>query len=124
MKARTRGKGNPMPSRRARSDSFRDFVLDQLSVLGDVECRAMFGGHGLYRGEAFFGIGFRGRLYFRTDEATRLSYLERGMKPFRPSATQKLGSYFEVPADVLEDTGTLERWADAAVRTRRGGARR
>ncbi len=81
----------------------------------------MFGGHGLYSGGAFFAIIFRGRLYLRTDEATRGAYLERGMKPFRPSATQKLGSYYEVPPEVLEDALALERWAKAAVRTKRGG---
>ena len=84
----------------------------------------MFGGHGLYSGETFFGIMFRGRLYFRTDEATRFAYAERGMKRFRPSATQTLGSYYEVPPGVLEDARELERWAEAAVRARRGGPRR
>ena len=38
--------------------SFRDFVLDQLAELGEVHCRAMFGGHGLYHGETFFAIKF------------------------------------------------------------------
>lgn len=104
--------------------SFRDFVLDQFAGVGDVECRAMFGGHGLYRGEAFFGIIFRGRLYFRTDEASRASYLERGMRPFRPNARQTLGTYYEVPLEVLENTRELERWAVAAVRTQRGGPKR
>jgi TfoX/Sxy family transcriptional regulator of competence genes len=28
--------------------SFKDFVLDQLQHLDDIECRAMFGGYGLY----------------------------------------------------------------------------
>lgn len=101
--------------------SFRDFVLDQLAGAGDVECQAMFGGHGLYRGGRFFGILLRGRLYFRTDAATRASYVERGMKPFRPNAKQTLASYYEVPPDVLEDPRVLERWAEVAVRTQRGG---
>lgn len=80
----------------------------------------MFGGHGLYGGEVFFGIILRGRLYFRTDEASRASYVERGMKPFRPNVAQSLGSYYEVPLEVLEDPRALERWAEAAVRTQRG----
>jgi len=107
--------------RRDSSASFRDFVLDQLTGLGEVECRAMFGGHGLYSGGTFFAIIFRGRLYFRTNEATRDAYLGHGMKRFRPSAKQTLGSYYEVPPEVLEDAGELERWAEAAVRAKRGG---
>ena len=80
----------------------------------------MFGGHGLYGAATFFGIIFRGRLYFRTDETTRGAYLAHGMEPFRPSPTQKLGTYYEVPPEILEDSGALERWAKAALRTRRG----
>ncbi len=34
-------------------DSFITFVLDQLGDLDEVDCRAMFGGHGLYLGDAF-----------------------------------------------------------------------
>ncbi|MDC4224262.1 MAG: TfoX/Sxy family protein [Candidatus Manganitrophus sp.] len=47
-------------------------------------------GHGLYRGESFFGILYKGRLYFKTDDASRSDYIEMGMKPFRPSAKQTL----------------------------------
>jgi DNA transformation protein len=45
--------------------SFKDFVLDQLQGVPDLECRSMFGGHGLYQEETFFGIVFKGRLYFK-----------------------------------------------------------
>lgn len=102
----------------ARDDSFRDYVLEQL---GDgVECRAMFGGHGLYRDGAFFAILFKGRFYLRTSPRTRKEFVERGMKPFRPNARQTLKSYYEVPADVVEDRGLLRRWADRARLTAPG----
>ena len=39
-----------------KQDGFRDFVLDQLNELPGLTHRAMFGGYGLYRREAFFGI--------------------------------------------------------------------
>ncbi len=51
--------------------SFLAFVLDQLGGSSGIESRAMFGGHGLYRHGTFFATVFRGRLYFRTSEATR-----------------------------------------------------
>jgi len=50
------------------ADSFKDFIVDQLSDLEDLECRAMFGGYGLYQDDIFFGILYKGRLYFKTDE--------------------------------------------------------
>jgi len=98
-----------------KSDSFVDYVLDQLHEVGTVQCRPMFGGFGLYARGKFFGIIFKGRLYFKTSEATRASYASRGMKPFRPGKNQELKSYYEVPADVVENAGELARWAAEAI---------
>jgi len=75
----------------------------------------MFGGHGLYCGSTFFGIIFKGRLYLKTDPESRGSYQRAGMKPFCPNATQTLTSYYEVPADVLEDAEELRCWVAHAV---------
>ena len=102
----------------SKDDSFRDFVLDQLSGLEDVEARRMFGGFGLYQDETFFGIVHRGRLYFKVDESTVGEYRKRKMKPFRPNARQTLKSYFQVPVDIMEDAGQLCEWAMKAVRCR------
>ena len=99
-----------------KTDSFKDFVLDQLSDLRGVTCRAMFGGYGLYRGNVFFGIIHKSRLYFKTDDRTRSAYLETGMKPFRPNRKQTLKTYYEVPVDVMEDAGQLVAWAGQAAR--------
>src|SRR5437867_8432230 len=87
----------------ARNDSFKNFVLDQLRDLRGVTCRAMFGGFGLYQGAVFFGIIHKGRLFFKTDERTKLMYVKKGMKPFRPNAKQTLKTYYEVPVDLIED---------------------
>jgi DNA transformation protein len=98
-------------------DTYRDFVLDQLAPLaGALECRKMFGGCGLSLGGSFFGILYRGRLYFRADPASRAEYEKRGMRPFRPNARQTLRSYFEVPVDVVEDADQLVSWARRAAR--------
>lgn len=102
---------------RRKEDSFRDFVLDQLRPLGGIACRSMFGGHGLYLRADFFGIVYDGRLYFKTDEATREKYAGRGMGPFRPSEKQVLKNYCEVPEEILEDGEELCSWArEAAAR--------
>ena len=98
-----------------KDNSLKDFVLDQLRELGGLESRAMFGGFGLYTGGKIFGILLQGRLYFKTSDATRAAYVERGLQPFRPSVKQRLNSYYEVPADVIEDAAQLERWARGAV---------
>ena len=97
------------------SDSFVAFVLEQLSDLDALGCRAMFGGHGLYCGRTFFGILHGGRVYFRTDDTTVGDYTRHGMRPFRPNDRQLLKTYYEVPADVLEDRAEVLRWAEAAA---------
>ena len=94
--------------------SFKDFVLDQLHGLPDLECRSMFGGHGLYQGESFFGIVFKGRLYFKTDKKSAVPYLKVGMKPFRPNEKQTLKNYYEVPVDIIEHRDRLKSWAREA----------
>ena len=98
-----------------RDVEFKVFVEDQLGGWRGVVCRPMFGGYGLYHGRTFFGIIFRGRLYFKTREATRGRYQQAGMKPFRPRAMQTLKNYYEVPADVLEAPETLVAWAQEAL---------
>jgi len=97
-------------------DSFKDFVLDQLQQLEDVEARQMFGGYGLYRDETFFGIVHEGRLYFKTDGTTLGEYRKRKMKPFRPNAKQTLKSYYQVPAEIIEDVDRIAEWAWQAIR--------
>jgi DNA transformation protein and related proteins len=101
----------------APDNTFKEFVLDQLSALPDVRARAMFGGHGFYAGDRFFGILFEGRLYFKVDEASRSFYEKRGMPPFtyekaRQTMTMR---YYEVPAEVIESRQELIEWAKRAI---------
>ena len=98
-------------------ESFKQFVLDQLDALPQVRLRAMFGGHGLYQADRFFGILMDGRLYFKTDEQTRAAYLERGRRPFIYEKTRRITTrnYFEVPPEVLENREELVLWASRAV---------
>ena len=94
-----------------KTDSFVEFVLDQLSDVGGVTCRGMFGGHGLYRKGKFFAIIHKGKLYFKTDEKSRNTYIEKGMKPFAPNKKQTLKNYYEVPADLIDDPELLGGYA-------------
>lgn len=98
-----------------KTDTFREFVLDQLATLRGVRSIAMFGGTGLYCGARFFGILFRNRLYFKVSAKSRTDYEAKGMKPFRPSSKQTLTSFYEVPVDILEEAETLVDWATTAV---------
>jgi DNA transformation protein len=99
------------------NDSFKEFVLDQLSVLPDVRAKAMFGAHGLYSDDHFFGILDEGRLFFKTDAASQAEYTARGMAPFTYESRGKVMtmSYHEVPPEVLEQPQELVEWARKAI---------
>ena len=103
-------------------DSFKEFVLDQLSALPDVRARAMFGAHGLYSGESFFGILDEGRLFFKTDAQSQADYTMRGMGPFTYEMKGRVMtmSYHEVPPDVLENREELVAWAHRAIQIAAG----
>jgi|SRR5690242_16656126 len=98
--------------------SFKDYVLEQLAEARGLKVRPMFGGHGLYIGQSFFGIVHKGSLYMRTDEASRLDYVKAGSRPFNPKGEVELHRYYEVPAHVLEDSEELVAWAKRASKTR------
>jgi DNA transformation protein len=98
------------------TDSFRDFVLEQLATLDGLRYRRMFGGYGLYCGEAFFGIVYDGRLFFKTHPDTVPEYMEYHAAVFAPNEKQTLKHYREVPADILEDSERLRLWARCAAR--------
>jgi DNA transformation protein and related proteins len=93
-----------------------DRLLARLSGLGDVSCRPLFGGHGIYWRCTIFGIFFRDRLFLKVDDRSRGDYLARGMGPFRPNDRQTLKSYHEVPPGVLADPEALLSWAKEAIR--------
>ena len=98
-----------------KDESFKDFILDQLSEIDSVEARRMFGGYGLYQDETFFGIVHKGKLFFKIDETSVVEYRKRKMKPFRPNGKQTLKSYYQVPVEIIEDADELREWAVKAV---------
>ena len=99
-------------------DTFKEFVLDQLSTLSELRAKAMFGGYGLYSGERFFAILFDGRLYFKVDKTNRAAYLDRDAKPFtyiiKDGRTLAM-TYYEVPPEILEDSKELIGWATRSI---------
>src|ERR1700687_1932035 len=92
---------------------FLSFVLDQLAGLGSVIPRRMFGGVGLYHEERFFGLIAADTLYLKVDDSNRGDYEARGMGRFRPypNKPQLSMTYYEVPADTLEDAEECIAWA-------------
>src|SRR5256886_14708612 len=99
------------------SSEYLDYVHDQLSGLGGVSSRRMFGGAGLYCDEFFFALIDDDTLYLRVDDANRADFTARGMGQFRPypDSPQLSMSYYETPVAVLEDAAALVAWARRSV---------
>ncbi|KPL17766.1 MAG: competence protein TfoX [candidate division Zixibacteria bacterium SM23_81] len=95
------------------SQSYRQYVLDQLQALGGVTARSMFGGAGLYRDGLIFGILANDTLYFKVDDSNLPDYKAADMGPFCPYGTAM--PYYQVPIAVLEDPETLRVWAEKAL---------
>lgn len=96
-------------------DTFIEFVCDQLEPIDGIVHRSMFGGYGLYCGSVFFGIAYRGRLYLKTDDATRPKFEEWGSEPFQPNSKQRLRSYYEVPEEMIDQPEELVPLAEEAI---------
>ena len=107
-------------------NSCKEFVLDQLCALPDLRAKAMFGAHGLYQGERFFGILDEGRLFFKVSDASKAAYIGRGMGPFTYESRGKTLTmgYYEVPLEVVEKAPDLVEWARQAVQIAATGARK
>jgi len=97
------------------SESYRDFVLEQLGRVLPVSARSMFGGVGIYAGKLFFALIADDRLYFKVNDATRPEFERLGMEPFRPFGDDSAMGYYELPADVLEDVNQLADWMKRSI---------
>jgi DNA transformation protein len=96
---------------------YLQYVLEQLAGLGGVTPRRMFGAVGLYHEERFFGLISRDTLYFKVNDSNRGDYESRGMHRFRPFPDKPDWSmtYYEVPADTLEDADECMAWAQKSL---------
>lgn len=98
-------------------DEFVDHVLDMLTTLGAVRARAMFGGWGVYLDDVMFGLIAGDTLYFKVDNSNRGEFEAAGSSPFVYTGKNRpiTMSYYEAPADALEDRDALQALARGAV---------
>lgn len=98
--------------------SFREFVAESLAVVGPVTIRSMFGGAGVYRDGAMFGLIADDTLYFKVDDATRPRFEAEGSGPFTymtRNGSNTIATYWRVPERLFEDADELAQWAGDAI---------
>jgi DNA transformation protein len=99
------------------SNDFIEYVIEQLAPFARVTSRRMFGGAGLYADGLFFALIASDSLYFKVDDSNRADYEARGCKPFVPfpEKPELSMNYYDVPAELLDDSEELCRWARKSV---------
>lgn len=99
--------------------SFHDYVItDLLWSISNLTSRQMFNGYGLYQDDVMFGLIAKSTLYFKVDEQNQARFVQHDSQPFtyrRKDGSSAVLSFWEVPADILEDRITLEEWTEAAI---------
>jgi DNA transformation protein len=93
-----------------------------LTPLGAFRSRPMFGGHGLYLDDLFFGLIAYDRLYLKADEGTRSDFVKARSKPFSFESARKglvVTSFWQCPGAALENTHKLHSWIGKAVEAAR-----
>lgn len=101
-----------MPSDKPVCDDF----TAQLTPMGPVTGRSMFGGFGLFMDGVMFGLVACDELYFKVDDGNRGDYEACGSQPFTYQGKSKPVemSYWKAPERVLADGAILIAWAENA----------
>ena len=105
------------------SDSFAEFLREQLAPLGHVTMRHMFGKTGVFCDGLMLGMVTDNMLYFRVDDGNRDAFKEAEVAP--PLNYRKQGStidlsFWRAPERLFDEPDELVSWARIAL----GAARR
>src|SRR5262245_44027950 len=100
------------------SSNYREGIEDRLgAVVPALKLKAMFGGVGVYSGAAFFALLDNDTLYFKVNDSNRGDFEAAGTGPFRPFPDKPdyVMQYYEVPAQILDNSKFLREWAAKAI---------
>ena len=100
------------------SDGFAEFLREQLSPLGRLTMRRMFGKTGVFCDGLMFGMITEDTLYVRVDDHNKAVFKEAEAAP--PLNYEKKGrtidlSFWRVPERLLDEPDELILWARAAL---------
>jgi DNA transformation protein len=104
------------------SDSFADFLREQLGPLGPVTMRRMFGKTGVFCDGVMIGMVRDNTLYFRVDDDNREAFKEA--EAFPPLNYEKKGgsidlAFWRAPERLFDEHDELVAWARAALEAAR-----
>ncbi len=100
------------------SKSFAEFLREQLTPMGRLTMRRMFGKTGVFCNGLMFGMIADDVLFVRVDEHNKAVFKEAGSTP--PLNYEKQGrtidlAFWRVPERLLDEPAELVTWARAAL---------
>jgi DNA transformation protein len=100
------------------SDSFAEFLREQLASLGRITMRRMFGKTGVFCDGLMFGMVTDNMLYFRVDDGNRAAFNEA--ESFPQLNYKKQGeiidlSFWRAPERLFDEPDELVAWARVAL---------
>jgi DNA transformation protein len=100
------------------SDSFAEFLREQLAPLGRVTMRRMFGKTGVFCDGVMLGMVTDNMLYLRVDDHNREAFQEAASSP--PLSYEKKGSaidlsFWRAPERLFDEPDELVTWARLAM---------
>jgi DNA transformation protein len=100
------------------SDSFAEFLREQLAPLGRVTMRRMFGKTGVFCDGLMFGMVTDNTLYFRVDDHNHAAFAEAASFP--PLSYGKKGrtidlAFWRAPERLFDEPDQLVTWARLAL---------
>lgn len=106
---------------------FVEYVIkDLLSDMSGISSRPMFGGYGLYKDGVIFGIVADDKLYFKVGKMNQKKYEDAGCEPLTYDTKKRKDialSYWEVPADIMEDREEVCVWVNESLKISRQGSK-
>ncbi|HUF88264.1 MAG TPA: TfoX/Sxy family protein [Thermohalobaculum sp.] len=96
------------------SPEFSEHIHDLFDRLGPVRTRRMFGGAGVFLGEAMFALVVDDTLYMKADAELARAYAAAGSEPFSYAArdgTRTLAAFMRLPDAALDDADEALAWA-------------
>lgn len=105
----------------AASPEFTDFVQELFAPLGGVSIRRMFGGAGIYCRGLMFGLIADDTIYLKADGESKTAFEARGCGPFVYDGKNRpvQMSYWQLPADLIDDPDEAVAWARTALEVAR-----
>jgi DNA transformation protein len=100
------------------SDSFAEFLREELAPLGRVTMRRMFGKTGVFCDGLMFGVVADNTLYFRVDDHNEAAFREAASYP--PLSYEKKGrtidlAFWRAPERLFDEPDELVSWARLAL---------